>query len=134
MRTGRRIAHDARNVHSCIGGCIVSVERATAFQIRRIEPVEKGRALTIAHAIVQLERGLRLRKPLGHAQQRRNPDAACEQHRMPGVVRKRKMIARPFDTQRISHLQCVHRAGTAARCSGVLHRDHVSVALLWTSA
>ena len=65
-------------------------------------------------AIVHLEIGVCLRELLRHAQDRRHPDTAAQQHSTAGSGRKRKMVPWRADVDQIALLDLVMQGNRSA--------------------
>ncbi len=124
-----RAGQQGRQVEPVAGCAIVEVEPDPSRHARIADTFDKGGAPRRAGAIVHLEVGVDVRQPLGHAQDRRNADAAGEQQRAFGG-NQCEVILRRADPQHGAFADLVlDRHRPAARPGVAQHRDQVAVRL-----
>lgn len=66
---------------------------------------------------------------MGHAQQWRDADSACQQNRMRSIWVQRKIVARQPYFQQLAFRKRVHEPRTAARIRFQLNRDSVGAVI-----
>ncbi|MOA27826.1 hypothetical protein D3C78_1487260 [compost metagenome] len=93
-----RIGQDLAGIQCCLGLFIEMQEQAVGKR-GRADALHKRCALAGASAVMQLEVRADPRQALGHAQDRRNADAAGKQQAAPGTVCQREQVARLADAQ-----------------------------------
>ena len=109
---------------------VVEVEMHLLGEGRGRDAVAKGRALARARAVVHLEVRAGHGQPLGHAQDRRDADAAGQQQVALRLVGQREVVLRRADLQHVAFAhQFVHRQRAAARGRVAQHADQVAVRL-----
>ena len=89
---------------------------------------EKRHVGARAAGIIELPRAVLRRELLRHAPDRRDADAAGEQHDMLGIFHQRKIVARRADLKRVADFQLVENVTRATAACGIeLDGDDVAV-------
>ena len=101
------------------------------LRVERFERVEKRHVLARAARIMQRPRPIERDELLRHAPDRRDADAAGNQHHVLGILDQRKIIARRADLDLIADLHFLDDVARAAAAGGVLlDADDVAVGIV----
>ena len=111
MRILRRLGDDRRHVEELARGLVVEMELRRSH---RFERLQKGHVGARTAGVIERPGAAEPFQPLHHAPDRRDADAAGEQHDVLGALHQREIVARRADLERLADAQLVVHVTRAA--------------------